>query len=237
MYETPIIPSKNVYERCLGYTKSMIMPDDPKIFHILHVDHLTSIINDGGLFSDAIMSNREDYGTNIGMDHIKAKRLVKAVGDSSHGMVGEHVPFYFRPRSMMLFVISQRKHPNITYRDGQRNVIHLVSHVNAAIKWAADNGKSWAFSDRNASAGYAQFFYRTQDLKELHWDVMDSKYFSNDSVTRDAVQAEFLVKDTFAWELIDEVVVHNDEVKAKVEEMLAATKHKPVVRVEKRWYY
>lgn len=106
----------------------MTVPENPKIFHIVHVDHLASIVHDGGLFSDAVMSQRaDDFGTKIGMQHIKERRMQAPVGGPAGGMVGEYVPFYFCPRSIMLYIMHMSDHPDITYRGGQAPIIHLVT--------------------------------------------------------------------------------------------------------------
>ena len=39
--------------------------------------------------------------------------------------VGEYVPFYFCPRSVMLYVIHCANHPDIVYTEGQRPIVHL----------------------------------------------------------------------------------------------------------------
>ena len=53
----------------------MPRPEHPKIYHIVHVDRLTSIAADGYLFSDRMISEREGAGTTIGMGRIKRRRL------------------------------------------------------------------------------------------------------------------------------------------------------------------
>lgn len=227
----------NLPPHLLRYTINMQVPENPKLFHIVHVDHLASVIGDGRLFSDAIMSTRSDYGTNIGMEHIKERRMKIPVYESGKGFVGEHVPFYFRPRSMMLYPIYKRTHKDITYRGGQRNVIHLVSNVNDAISWANKNKKTWAFSDRNASIGHVKFYYDRADLSKLRWDVMAVKDFSRDSEVREVIQSEFLVRDSFAWELINEIAVYDEAIRRQVGVLLENAKHKPIVTVHKEWYY
>ena len=60
----------------------MPAPADPKIYHIIHVDRLPSVITDGGLLSDAAMARRESVGTTIGMNEIKQRRLTELRLDS-----------------------------------------------------------------------------------------------------------------------------------------------------------
>lgn len=215
----------------------MVVPDNPKIFHIVHIDHLGSIVRDGALFSYAIMSQRSDNpGTNIGMGHIKERRMLKSVGDSAAGTVGEYVPFYFCPRSVMLYIMYKGDHPDITYRGGQAPVIHLVSDMDQATSWAAAQGRSWAFTNANASTGYVQFFHGKHQLNELRWDLIKLRDFRPQQVS-EAKHSEFLVKDSFAWELITGIVVYNEATKRLVEEAIKDAKHKPIVKVCEQWYY
>ena len=75
----------------------------PKIYHIVHVDRLPSIIADGSLWCDAEIARRTeanaDIGTMIGMNSIKQRRLTELTLDSHPSLyVGQCVPFYFCPR-------------------------------------------------------------------------------------------------------------------------------------------
>jgi len=102
----------------------MAVPTQPKIYHICHVDRLPSIIVSAGLLSDAVLLNQALPGTVIGMNHIKQRRLQLEL-DSHPGLhVGECVPFYFCPRSVMLFLIS-RGHQDLAYNGGQGPIVHL----------------------------------------------------------------------------------------------------------------
>ena len=58
------------------------MPANPKIYHIVHVDRLTSISADGSLWCDAEIAQRVSAGTTISMNSIKQRRLNKTGHDS-----------------------------------------------------------------------------------------------------------------------------------------------------------
>ena len=62
--------------------KDGVRPAKPKIYHIVHVDRIASIIKDGNLWCDAIMAVGTKAGTAIGMTTIKERRL--HLGLSSH---------------------------------------------------------------------------------------------------------------------------------------------------------
>ena len=77
----------------------MSHPQQPKIYHITHVDNLVPIIDDGGLVSDATMIARGGPVAAIGMTGIKQRRLTLPVRCHEGDHVGDYVPFYFCPCS------------------------------------------------------------------------------------------------------------------------------------------
>ncbi|MDA8003883.1 MAG: DUF4433 domain-containing protein, partial [Alphaproteobacteria bacterium] len=84
----------------------MRVPDHPKIYHIIHVDRLSAVAGDGYLWCDAEMEKRPGTGTKIGMSKIKKRRLEELTLESHPDLyVGQCAPFYFCPRSVMLYLI------------------------------------------------------------------------------------------------------------------------------------
>ena len=55
----------------------MAVPAQPKVYHIVHVDRLASIVADGCLWCDAEIARRAPPGTTIGMSGIKQRRLAE----------------------------------------------------------------------------------------------------------------------------------------------------------------
>ncbi|OAI19719.1 hypothetical protein A1507_06555 [Methylomonas koyamae] len=53
----------------------MPVPAQPKLYHIVHVDRLASIIAAGGLLCDAAVVANPTAGTTIGMSSGKQRRL------------------------------------------------------------------------------------------------------------------------------------------------------------------
>ena len=80
----------------------MQVPRQPKIYHIVHVDRLKSIIADNYIWCDAEILRRQPPGTTIGMNNIKQRRRTKRLSSHPDLCVGDCVPFYFCPRSIML---------------------------------------------------------------------------------------------------------------------------------------
>jgi hypothetical protein len=106
----------------------MPVPARPTIYHIVHVDNLASIVADKWLWPDAVMVQRQGAAV-IANKEIKTDRLRLPVSCHPGTCVGDYVPFYFRPRSVMLYVIYRGNHPNVAYRDGQGPVVHLLADV------------------------------------------------------------------------------------------------------------
>ena len=96
----------------------MPIPAAPKIYHIVHVDRLPAIIADGNLWCDAEIIQRNAAGTTIGMGTIKQRRLTLPVDCHPGDCVGDHVPFYFCSRSIMLYLLYRANHPELTYHGG-----------------------------------------------------------------------------------------------------------------------
>lgn len=209
------------------------IPANPKIYHIVHMDRLESIISQGCLWSDSEVQNSQLPGTTIGMGTIKARRLGKALNSYPHLHVGDCVPFYFCPRSVMLYLFYMNNHPEITYRDGQTPIVHLQADLYQTIDWAHQNGKNWVFTDSNAGSLYFDDFNKLSELNQLNWDAIRAINWKD---CRDQKQAEFLLEDQFPWSLVEEIGVYSQVQYQQVSTALTAATQRPV-SVQRNWYY
>jgi hypothetical protein len=213
------------------------VPNNPKIFHITHVNNLARIIGAGCIWSDR---QRIDRGLNcevVGMSSIKQRRLTELVVDCHAGtFVGEYVPFYFCPRSIMLYILNRRNHPDVTYRGGQGPIVHLQADLQAVVTWAQQHGRRWAFSTSNAGARWTVFHNSLARLDAINWDAVHATDF-RDPVVKDGKQAEFLHFESFPWELIELVGGQNDATVRAAGSMIGAANHRPPVEKKPSWYY
>ena len=217
----------------------MPQPSRVAIYHITHIDNLASIISDGCLWSDRRIESDATPRVVIGYDHIKQRRATQiAVSCHPDTMVGDFVPFYFCPRSPMLYKISRRD-GDLAWRGGQGDIVHLVSTVRIAIAAAA--GRPWAFSDGNAGAGYTQFSANAEELPTfVNWDAVEAKWWSGpqaDPATMSKKMAEFLVHEQFPWTAFRQIGVINQSVADRVKQIIANADHQPQVTVRRQWYY
>jgi hypothetical protein len=214
----------------------MPVPDQPKIYHIVHVDRLASIIGGGFLWSDAEMVQRQVVGTTIGMSNIKARRLGLPVSCHQGTNVGDYVPFYFCSRSIMLFVIHCANHPALDYRGGQQPIVHLEADLHKVIEWADLNRRRWAFSLSNAGAVYAQFRAGLDRLGDINWDAVAATDFRPADI-KEAKQAEFLIHLSFPWSLVERIGVHSLGVVSRVSDAMQGAAHRPRIEIRPDWYY
>lgn len=151
------------------------------------------------------------------------------------GCVGDYVPFYFAPRSPMLYAI----HKGFVegYNSGQSEVVHLVS----SAEMVDEAGLHWVFSDGHAEMAPLTAFYNSlEHLDKIDWDVMKSIYWNDTDADPDRKrrrQAEFLVHNFFPWELITSIGVNDRTTAIHVNKALEKASHKPAVSAETSWYY
>lgn len=211
-------------------------PARPKIYHITHMDNLADILAKGGLTSDAAMAALGGPTAPIGMSAIKKRRLSLPVHCHPGDNVGDYVPFYFCPRSIMLYVIYCANHPDLSYRGGQGPIVHLEADLNPVVAWANKVKRRWAFSLSNAGSRYAQFRARLAELNQVEWAAVEATDFSSAEVN-EGKQAEFLVHELFPWGLISRVGVKSADIQGQAEAIIATAQHRPPVEVRPAWYY
>ena len=218
----------------------MPVPEKPKIYHIVHVDRLASIVSDGHLWSDAKMAQRGGAGTTIGISTIKQRRLTNSLSSHRDLHVGDCVPFYFCPRSVMLYVLSMRNHPELDYRAGQGPIVHLEADLRQSIDWANDNRRRWAFTSSNAGSSYFEDYSDIRELDKINWNAVKANKWSGrgvDQFVMEDKQAELLVEDSFAWELVSRIGIRSQRIYATVQNVLQGAHHRPTVEVKRDWYY
>ncbi len=213
----------------------MPVPAQPKIYHIVHVDRLASILASNGLLCDAQIIAQNAAGTTIGMNTIKRRRLTELTLDCHPNLyVGQCVPFYFCPRSIMLYVIYRADNDELTYKGGQDPIIHLQADLNATVQWAQQQRHRWAFTLSNAGS---RFFEDRNDLAQLHeldWQAISSRQWQN---CKEGKQAEFLIERSFPWHLVEEIVVKSPIIYKQVVNTLQIAAHRPPVTINPSWYY
>jgi ssDNA thymidine ADP-ribosyltransferase, DarT len=187
------------------------------IYHITHRDNLIAIVQRGGLLSHTRLQASNQKFRDISHSNIQDRRATKTVPCANQGVLHDYVPFYFAPRSPMLYTIHRGNVPSC--QGGQAAVLHLVTTVDAIDR----SDLVFTFTDGHAAMAYADFYDDLDALERLDWEVMESKYWydtDEDPNRKFRRQAEFLVHDAFPWELIQEIGVINQSVQTQVRQIL-----------------
>ncbi|MGJ5674155.1 MAG: type II toxin-antitoxin system toxin DNA ADP-ribosyl transferase DarT [Nostochopsis sp.] len=203
------------------------------VYHITHIDNLPSIIKSGGLVANSRLK-KTDY-VDIAHGHIQDRRSITRVPCSVGGYLHDYIPFYFAPRSPMLYAIHRGKVQK--YKDGQNKVIYLVSEAEII----ASNKLNFAFTDGHAAVvALSEFYEKLDDLFNIDWKIMKETYWANTDEDNDRTrrrQAEFLVHQFCHWTLIQEVGVINSTIEKLVRKILQNFNVQTPVKINPSWYY
>ena len=217
----------------------MTIPENPKIYYILHWDTLGPVIDSGRIICHAVIANDPPIGTAIGMTNIKRQRMRTPVIGHWGTKVGDYVPFYFCPRSVMLYRIHANQgkdnDPDLQYSGGQKAIVHLEADLRTVVNWAEIDQRRWAFTTGNAAAKATRFYNDLNDLNAIDWDVVLASNWSRSQ--RNVKQAEFLVYGFLPWHLVSRIGVMSDDVRQQVDEAISSSNHRPQVSVIPQWYF
>jgi ssDNA thymidine ADP-ribosyltransferase, DarT len=207
----------------------------PQIYHITHIDNMARILADGGLYSDRAIAERGGPPVAIGMSRIKERRLTLPVKCHDGDFVGDYVPFYFCPRSVMLYLMHKGNHPDLVYRGGQGPIVHLEADLEEVVAWASASKRRWAFTLSNAGAHYTEFRSSLPDLKDINWTAVSAVDWQASEV-KEGKQAEFLVHEWFPVSLVKRIGVASNAIKERVAQAFKPAVSPPIV-VKPDWYY
>ena len=168
------------------------------------------------------------------MNKIKQRRLTKVLNSYPNLHVGDCVPFYFCPRSVMLYLIYQANHPELAYCGGQDPIVHLEADLQQTVAWANQKKQRWAFTTSNAGAYYFEDWCDLAKLNEIDWNAVQATRWQG---CKEGKQAEFLIEDQFPWCLVSRIGVLSNQTYQQTSAALAYVKQKPLVEIRPKWYY
>jgi hypothetical protein len=102
------------------------------------------------------------------------------------------------------------------------------------VAWANGSGRRWAFTLSNAGAFYFEDRADLAQLDEIDWDAVEARMWRG---KKEGKQAEFLVEQSFPWDLVNRVGVRSQQVYGQVSAAIQGAVHKPHVEIKPDWYY
>jgi hypothetical protein len=206
--------------------------------HFTHIDNLPTILADGRLMADNLVRGR--LVTDVGSADIKAKRRSRQVTCPPGGVVADYVPFYFAPRSPMMYRLAKdhQEGREGCYPDGDDPLVYLVSSVDRVH--AA--GLAWVASDGNCAASLTDFSRNLGDLAHLvDWPLMRERIWKDTPEDQDRMRrrmAELLVHREFPLDLVVGYAVRTPAREMQLRHVLrSAGIINAYVVVRQDWYY
>jgi hypothetical protein len=202
------------------------------IFRVTHLDCVPWIL-DHGLQSSTSPQQDPNY-INIGHTSLIEKRSRKAVPVGPGGMLGDYVPFYFTPYSIMMFNL-HTGHRGITRRENDELVIFVSS-----LHRIRELGLPFVFTNQHAYVADAEFFTDLAQLSVVDWPLLRSRDFKTDDADpgkQARYQAEALIHRQVPLTALRGLACHRDSVRQHLESLVAARGLTLKVNAVPRWYF
>jgi hypothetical protein len=211
----------------------MPRPTPTLIYHFTHVDHLPGIVQ-RGLLADTAARKVGVLANEVGNRDIKERRRRRPVPMPPGGVVADYVPFYFAPRSPMMYAIDQGNVPE--YSDGIDPLVYLVTDIERLLIL----GLTVLTTDRNAVLYFAEFATGIDRLDDtVDWPLMRQTMWNNTADEPDRMErrmAECLVHESVPWEAFSAIHVRTDSRRDEVATLLASV-DAPSISVAPAMYF
>ena len=213
------------------------------VFHITHVENLPAIFQQGALLSTNSLSG--ENRVSIANEEVQNRRTRKQVSVAPEGVLHDYVPFYFAPRSPMLYCNHCQ---SIENAQPQSEIVTLATTAQHLA-----NEHQCVFYDRHAVLGHAKCSNQIEELAEIDWRIFFetplmggyAKYWQDRQddahphwhSRREVRMAEFLVYQLVDINLIQLIATQNQETGSKVEAALQESGLDITVKVKPEWYF
>jgi hypothetical protein len=204
------------------------------VYHITHVSNLGSIVRSGQLSCENACATAGIEPVSIAYAGIKARRARTEVTVARGGTLADYVPFYYAPRSPMLY--ANHYYGGVAGAPGgQAGIVHLVSSVEAL----AEAGK-FVVTDGKPTEAVTVQYGDLDGLESVDWAVMPLKMWNDTDEAGDRKrrrQAEFLVHARAPINAFCTVGVLDSKTAEETVAALAVLPDPPTVRIRPDWYY
>jgi hypothetical protein len=204
------------------------------IYHFTHIANLEGIFRSGALLCDGLCRASGYTVRDIAYSNLKDQRSRTLVEVPPGGTLDEYVPFYFGPRSPMLFAYMKG---NVTGKpESQDEIVYFAT----AAETLAENGVPFAFTDGHPIREPKAFYNDLRYLDQVDLPLMKERYWNDTDEDPDRKrrrQAEFLAWERVPLPMIMAVAGRTDSVRLALQEIV--TDHSLDIRCLKRpsWYY
>jgi hypothetical protein len=174
-------------------------------YRITHINNLPLLLQNG-IVNKNHPKACDDY-IEIGNPEIIDVRSNYPVKINNYGMIGEYVPFYFTPKSIMLYnIITGYWHPIVPRRNRNEILVIrcLIEHLATLSRWFFTDGQGNDMSSRH--------YNDLANLDAIDWECIQNCDFTKSDGDFDRprrYQAEFLVHHEVPIDNIESLIVFN----------------------------
>ena len=175
-------------------------------YRISHIKNLPKIL-EVGLCTKSHPLASPNY-IRIGNPEIINSRNSTKVRLANFGNIGDYVPFYFTPRSIMLYNIVTGYYGSLVPKVDRKDIIIIRCEINKLSKV-----NRFFFTDGQANDAFTKHYSDLSQLDQLDWKIIQNSEFSKSSDDFDRArryQAEFLVYNEVPVEAIESILVYNE---------------------------
>ena len=205
------------------------------VYRIFHVDNLDYVLEKNKLTTYNHKDADPDYkaigeGELIGLraDH----EIVTVNSNTTYCPSCNYLPFYFAPRSVMLYRIQTGwKVKKVLPKD----IVYAVYRLEDILE-----DIQYLFTDGHGYARMTSWYDDIDFLNELSWPIIQSKDWADTETDTDRQrkkQAEFWIKNKIPLASITGFAVYNAAAKEKVETLCAKHNRDIPVKVKPDYYY
>ncbi|MBE0570517.1 MAG: DUF4433 domain-containing protein [Ignavibacteriaceae bacterium] len=205
---------------------------DTEIFRITHYRNLNFTLRNG-IFSKNSENCDPNY-INIGHQQLINDRGGIRIRVAPYGVLNDYVPFYFAPRSPMLYSISRG---NVAgFNGNQSDIAYIVSNIRS-IQQAE---RPFVFTNAHAYLAFTAQYNNIQNLTSIDWNIMNARYWNrtiDDPDRRSRRMAELLVYQFVDVTCILEVVLFNQQKLDYTNQLIEELNLNIPTRICREWYF
>ncbi|WP_379967244.1 DUF4433 domain-containing protein [Epilithonimonas sp. UC225_85] len=202
-------------------------------YRITHINNLSLLLQNGIVNKHHQQANNNYI--NIGNSEIIDIRDTTSVRIGNYGMIGDYVPFYFTPKSIMLYnIITGYWHPLVPKRDRSEILVVrcLISDLATLPKWF--------FTDGQGNNSLTKHFNNLNFLDAIDWECIQESNFKNDADDPDRsrkYQAEFLVQSQVPLTSVESLNVYNQQAAEIVTDVLKQNNINLAVNIQPLYFF
>jgi hypothetical protein len=195
---------------------SIINQNKKFCYRITHIGNLPLILEQGIVTKHH--PNANNAYINIGNPEIIDVRSTTPVKIEGYGFIGDYVPFYFTPKSIMLYnIITGYWHPKVPRRNRDEILVIRCLIENLAQL------PQWFFTDGQGNDIASSHYKDLTDIDKIDWHCIQHSDFSKNDGDYDRprrYQAEFLVQNVVPLSAIESLNVYNQAAATAVQAIL-----------------